>query len=191
MSVTGDDRCAFVSQEYGSGQTGRRGTIEVFKLEELSANGNVSGVYIGCLTLDMAVVGTAFSIDGRFLYATSEQVSQSNLRGTVSVIDVRKLKSDPSNALVSKVSAGCGLGRVIVSRDGRIVWVTARQSNALLEFDTWKLASNQSSLALLASVQVGTSPVGLIFAGAGQSNHHGTPTASCTSMPPRECLLLT
>ena len=169
VSITGDDRYAFVSQEYGSGQTGQRGTIEVFKLDELSANGTVSAVYIGYLPLDHLVVGTAFSIDGRFLYATSEQVSQSNPQGTLSVIDVRKLKSDPSNALVSKVNAGCGPGRVIVSRDGRIVWVTARQSNALLAFDAWKLVSNQSSMALLASVQVGTAPVGLIFAGAQDS----------------------
>lgn len=165
VSVTRDDRYAFISQEYGSRQTGGRGTIEVFKLKESVANGTVSGTYIGYLTLDHAVVGTALSSDGRSLYVTSESALNSTTQGTLSVINVQKLKSDPSNALTSQVTAGCQPVRVIVSRDDRIVWVTARGSNALLAFDASKLVFNQSSAALLASVQVGTSPVGLILAG--------------------------
>ena len=169
VSVTGDDKYAFVSQEDGSRQTGGRGTIEVFKLETSVANGTVSGTYVGYLILDYAVVGTALSSDGQLLYATSEAALNSTMQGTLSVIDVRKLKSDPSNALVSQVTAGCQPVRVIVSRDDRTVWVTARGSNALLAFDASKLVRNQSSTALLASVQVGTSPVGLRFAGAHDS----------------------
>ena len=164
VTVTRDDRYAFVSQEYGSRQTGFRGTIEVFELQRPAANGTVSGTYVGYLILDHSVVGTALSADGRNLYATSEAASLNTTQGTLSVIDVEKLKTDPNNALISKVPAGCGPVRVIVSRDGQIVWVTARESNALLAFDASKLVSDQSA-ALLASVQVGTSPVGLIFAG--------------------------
>lgn len=163
VSVTRDDRYAFISQEYGSRQTGGRGTIEVFKLKESVANGTVSGTYIGYLTLDYAVVGTALSSDSRSLYATSESALNSTIQGTLSVINVQKLKSDPINALISQVTAGCQPVRVIVSRDDRIVWVTARGSNALLAFDASKLVFNQSSAALLASVQVGASPVGLIL----------------------------
>ena len=160
-----DDRYAFVSQEDGSRQTGGRGTIEVFGLERSAANGTVSGTYVGYLILGDLVVGTALSSDGRTLYATSERASFNTTQGTLSVIDVTKLKTDPSKALISKVPAGCGPVRVIVSRDDQTVWVTARESNALLAFDASKLVSNQSA-ALLASVQVGTSPVGLRFTGA-------------------------
>ena len=165
VSTSRDDRYAFVSQEFGSPQTGGRGIIEVFKLERPAANGTVSGTYVGYLILGNSVVGTALSSDGRTLYATNEMASNTTTQGTLSVIDVEKLKIDPSKALISRVTAGCGTVRVIVSRDDQTVWVTARESNALLAFDAPKLISNQSA-ALLASVQVGTSPVGLRFAGA-------------------------
>ena len=165
VSTSKDDRYAFVSQEDGSRQTGGRGTIEVFRLERPAANGTVSGTYIGYLTLGDLVVGTALTSDGRTLYATSETSSFNTTQGTLSVIDVEKLKTDPSKALISTVPAGCGAVRVIVSRDDETVWVTARESNTLLAFDASKLVSDPSA-ALLASVQVGTSPVGLRFAGA-------------------------
>lgn len=168
VTVTRDDKYAFVSQEYGSRQTGERGTIEVFELQRPAANGSVSGTYIGYLILGDSVVGTALSPDGRILYATSELASFNTTQGTLSVIDVEKLKTDPSKALISTVTAGCQPVRVIVSQDNQVVWVTARASNALLAFDASKLISDQGA-ALLASVQVGTSAVGLRFAGANES----------------------
>ena len=167
VTTSGNDKYAFVSQEYGSPQTSGRGTIEVFKLQRPATNGTVSGTYVGYLILGDAVVGTALSPDGRILYATSETASRNTTQGTLSVIDVEKLKTDPSKALISNVTAGCGPVRVLVSRDNQVVWVTARESNALLAFNASKLVSDQSA-ALLASVQVGTSPVGLIFAGANE-----------------------
>ncbi len=167
VTITGDDKYAFVSQEDGSRQTGERGTIEVFELQRPAANGTVSGKYVGYLILGDLVVGTALSSDGCILYAASETASSNTTQGTLSVIDVAKLKTDPSKALISKVTAGCGPVRVLVSRDDQVVWVTARESNALLAFNTSKLISDQSA-ALLASVQVGTSPVGLRFAGANE-----------------------
>ena len=161
-----DDRYAFVSQEDGSPETGGRGTIEVFKLERPITNGTVSGTYIGYLVLVNLVVGTALSSNGRTLYATSEMASANTTQGTLSVIDVEKLKTNPSKALISTVTAGCSPVRVIVSRDDQTVWVTARESNAVLAFSASKLTSTNHSAALLASVQVGTSPVGLSFAGS-------------------------
>ena len=165
VTVSRDDRYAFVSEEYGSRQTSGRGTIEVFELHRPAANGTVSGAYVGYLELGESVVGTALSSDGRILYVTSELASSNATQGTLSVLDVEKLKTEPSTALISQVAAGCGPVRVIVSRDDRVVWVTARESNALLAFDAAKLISD-TSVALLASVQVGTAPVGLRFAGA-------------------------
>ena len=168
VTISEYDKYAFVSQEYGSSQTSGRGTIEVFKLQRPTTNGTVSGTYVGYLVLGDAVVGTALSPDGRILYATSETASSNTTQGTLSVIDVKKLEIDPSKALISNVPAGCGPVRVIVSRNNQVVWVTARESNALLAFDASKLVSNRTT-ALLASVQVGTSPVGLVFSGANES----------------------
>lgn len=163
VTVTQDGQYAFVSQEDGSPQTDGRGNVEVFKLDGPTANGSFSGTPTGYLTLGVAVVGTALSPDGSLLYATSEMSSNTTGEGTISVIDVEKLKTDPSNAVISSVTAGCGAVRVIVSQDGQRVWLTARESNALLAFDAAKLISNPTD-ALLASVQVGTAPVGLTFA---------------------------
>ena len=168
VTTSGHDDYAFVSQEYGSPQTSGGGTIEVFKLQRPATNGAVSGTSVGYLVLGDAVVGTALSPDGRILYATSELASSNTTQGTLSVIDVEKLKTDPSKALISSVAAGCGPVRVIVSRDNQVVWVTARESNALLAFDASMLVSDQNA-ALLASVQVGTSPVGLTFAGVNEN----------------------
>ena len=167
VSVSRDDRYVFVSQEYGSRQTAGRGTIEVFKLQKPTVNATVSGMYVGYLPLGSSVVGTALSPDGQILYATSELASSNSSEGTLSVIDVGKLETKPGTALMSTAPAGCGPVRVIVSQDGRVVWVTARESNALLAFSASKLLSEPDA-ALLASVQVGTSPVGLIFAGANE-----------------------
>ena len=168
VTITRDDKYAFVSQEDGSKQTGGRGTIEVFKLHKPTANGTVSGTYVGYLVLGDLVVGTALSYDGRILYATSETKPNGTTQGTLSVIDVEKLKTTPSKALITNVEAGCGPVRVIVSRDDKTVWVTARESNSLLAFNASKLISKPNA-ALLAAVQVGTSPVGLTFAGANES----------------------
>ena len=168
LTITRDDKYAFVSQEDGSSQTGERGTIEVFELLKPTANGTISGRYVGYLVLGDLVVGTALSYDGRILYATSETAPNSTTQGTLSVIDVEKLKTNPSKALITNVDAGCGPVRVIVSRDDKTVWVTARESNSLLAFDASKLIADPNA-ALRAAVQVGTSPVGLRFVGSNES----------------------
>jgi DNA-binding beta-propeller fold protein YncE len=122
---------------------------------------------VGYIELEYLVVGTALSPDGKRLYATSETVNRIATRGTLSVLDVATLETNPSAALIARVGAGCGPVRVAVSHDGKHVWVTARESNMLLAFDAAKLESNSSG-ALVASVQVGTSPVGLVFVNSGR-----------------------
>jgi DNA-binding beta-propeller fold protein YncE len=167
ITITQDNEYAFVSQEYGNNQTGYRGDIEVFQLHKPTANGSVAGIYIGELTLGVAVVGTALSPDGCYLYATSEVAAIINgtQQGALTVIDVETLKTNPnsSQAILSSAVAGCAPVRVIVSSDGKVVWVTARQSNKLLAFNASKLLSDPND-ALLAAVEVGTWPVGLTFA---------------------------
>ena len=163
VTLSLNDKYAFVSQEYGSDLGVTSGNIDVFKLHKPAANGSVSGTAIGYLNLGFAVVGTALSPNGKRLYALSERISLNTTQGSISVVNVQTLKTDPSAALVSNATAGCGPVRTIVSSNGKTVWVTARESNHLLAFDAAKLVSDPNE-ALLASVQVGTSPVGLTFA---------------------------
>jgi DNA-binding beta-propeller fold protein YncE len=64
------------------------------------------------------------------------------------------------------VGAGCGPVRVITSASGRVVWVTARASDALLGFSS-ALLRRSPSHALIARVRVGEAPVGLALVDQG------------------------
>ena len=64
---------------------------------------------------------------------------------------------------MTAVTAGCSPVRVIVSAAGGVVWVTARESDALLGFSAARLRSVPAR-ALIARVAVGVAPVGLALA---------------------------
>jgi hypothetical protein len=70
------------------------------------------------------------------------------------------ITSDPANAVVGVVPAGCNPVRLITSPRGEVAYVTARTDNALLAFDTSKLLTDSAN-ALIARVPVGDAPVGV------------------------------
>jgi DNA-binding beta-propeller fold protein YncE len=161
VTTSPDSRYAFVSLEYSD-------EIAVFDLAEALATGLRSSGYVGSIPLGHAVVGMAISPNGHWLYATSEvaagvklgPLARDRTDGTLSVIDLGRATSKPSTSVVATVPAGCGTVRVAVSPDGRVVWVTARESDALLAFSASELLSDPKQ-ALLARVRVGEAPVGL------------------------------
>ncbi|MEY9849393.1 DNA-binding beta-propeller fold protein YncE [Streptacidiphilus sp. BW17] len=172
VTVSPDDRYAFVSQEYGDAGTDHRGDIEVFDLRTAVRSRFERNSYIGRLPLGDAVVGSALSPDGQRLYATSEVTPgqkgpADSAQGELSVIDLATLESAPVKALLTSIAAGCQPVRVLSAPDGRTLWVTARGSNALLAFDVGRLTTDPHH-ALLASVQVGTAPVGLALVHGGR-----------------------
>ncbi|KUJ20801.1 putative isomerase YbhE [Mollisia scopiformis] len=164
-TVSHDDEYVFVSIEDGNNVTELLGTIESFHVKRAS-NGSISSTYVGYIALGHEVVGSALSHDGSKLFVTSESAATGG-SGTLSVLDVATLKTNPSQALLVTVDAGCGPVRVRPSPDGKHVWVNARESNMLLAFDTGKLYRNSSD-SLVASVQVGTSPVSFVFVNHGR-----------------------
>ena len=85
-------------------------------------------------------------------------------RWGLSVIDVGQAETNPATALKATVPAGCVPIRVITSDAGKYVWVTARDSNALLAFSAARLLSD-SRHALIAQVGVGQGPVGITIIG--------------------------
>jgi DNA-binding beta-propeller fold protein YncE len=164
MSPTGE--FAFVSLE-GSGE------IAVFSLQRAVASGFRTSGFVGDVPVGIAPVGLAVSPDGRWLYATSELRS---LRpgtggiggtGTLSVISLRAAETGPAHAVVATVDAGCNPVRVITSADGRVVWVTARESDTLLGFSAARLRADPAH-SLVARVQVGEAPVGLCMVDGGR-----------------------
>lgn len=153
-----DGRYAFVSLEYGNPS----GAVSVYDLRDDAAPRFGSGDYVGSIPLGQAVVGSALSPDGRYLYVTSELADQRHpaADGTLSVIDVSRAEHGSKHAVLASVPAGHQPVRVAVSPSGSTVWVAARADNRVLAFAADRLLSNPSK-ALQAQVEVGTAPVGL------------------------------
>lgn len=161
-AFTPDQHFLFVSDE-------RAQALTVYDFAGILAGRGVKPV--GEVRTGDAPVGLAFSPDGKRLYSTSEVASPSggcsenggrtHGEGALMVIDVAHAATDPSGAVMSRVSAGCSPVRVALSPDGTTVYVTARGQNALLVFDAAKLLDDREH-ALIAKIAVGVSPVGVV-----------------------------
>ena len=157
-----DNQFAFVTVK-------SRDILAVFDLgKALANNAFQSAAFVGSVRLGSNPVGVALSPDGKWLYVTS--YSTSDLIGTgeglLSVLDATKAETSPSSSVVAQSSAGCGPARVITSDDGKVVWVTARNSNALLGFSAPLLRSDPHH-SLIAKVSVGQTPIGLTLVNGG------------------------
>jgi DNA-binding beta-propeller fold protein YncE len=163
-AFTPDQHLLFVSDE-------RAQALTVYDFAGIFAGRGVKPV--GEIRTGDAPVGLALSPDGKRLYSTSEVASPSggcsenggrnHGEGVLLVIDVARAATDPSAAVLSRVSAGCSPVRVALSPDGGTVYVTARGQNALLAFDAAKLLDDRDH-AQIAKIAVGSSPVGVAVA---------------------------
>ena len=163
VAVSPDDRFAFVTLELSD-------SLAVFDLRKALASGFGPAGFVGTVPLGTAPVGLAVSPDGRWIYATSESgrgAAAAQAAGTVTVIGLRQAETRPADAVAGTVPAGCSPVRVVTSADGKVVWVTARGSDAVLGFSAAALRTDPRH-ALLAQVQVGEAPVGLALSGDGQ-----------------------
>jgi DNA-binding beta-propeller fold protein YncE len=140
------------------------GDVAVFDLAQAIAGGFGPAGYRGLIRLGARSEpqGMAQSPDRRWLYVTGESPD-----GRLYVVDMTQAETDPERAVASSAAAGCGTARVIVSADGSDVWVTDRDSNALVAFSAARLISDPAQ-ALVARVGVGQSPLGLSFVNGGK-----------------------
>jgi DNA-binding beta-propeller fold protein YncE len=160
VAVSSNDEYVFVSDE-------TTGAVSVFDLARALSDGfDAPGVAIGMVPLAPGAVGVALSPNGALLYATT--FGAYGPHGRLWVINAARAErgAGPS-AVLAKVSAGCQPVRVEVAPGGRVVWVTALQSDALLGYDAASLLSRPSS-ALRTVVPVGSEPVGLSLVDNGQ-----------------------
>jgi serine/threonine protein kinase/DNA-binding beta-propeller fold protein YncE len=156
VAISPDGKFAFVTLQ---GTT----SMAVFNLAAALTSGFGPADFVGDVPLGVQPVGIAASPDGKWLYVTSFQHSPGPMPapGTLSVVSMHRAETRPATSVVSVVSAGCSPARVIT--DGRIVWVTARDSDTLLAFSAARLTSDPAG-AILAEVRVGLAPIGLTFA---------------------------
>jgi len=160
VAVTPDGKFAFVTYQ-------NSGHVGVFNLQQALTQGFAPGDLVGLIKVGPQPIGIAMSPDGDHVFVTSKQDNASpTSTGVVQVIDVQKAETSPESSVIQSVDAGCGASRVVTSADGKQVWVTASDSNALLGFDAAKLISGDSH-ALIARVPVGQLPLGLILVRGG------------------------
>ena len=180
VALSPDDRFAFVTLHNSD-------KLAVFNMQEALTRGQTQpGVFVGTVTLGIQPTGLAVSPDGLWLYVVSAAKSHTAAfgpsEGLVSVLSVQKLETNPGSALVGQASAGCGPAGVVVSPDGKMVWVTAQASNELLGFSAAKLRTDPKH-ALTARVRVGQMPTGVILVDGGtkiivaDANLNGVPGA--------------
>jgi len=179
-NVTVDDKFLFVSDE-------RTRTITVIDLQKARASGFNQSAITGKIPVANSPIAMEFSSDGKYLFATSEVAlrdygwplqcepqernpsssAQDWPQGVIHVVDLARAETDPANSVVGKVPAGCGTVRLVLSPKGDIAYVTARNSNAVLAFDTAKLVGDPMH-ALLGWVRVGPAPVGVAVIDGGR-----------------------
>ena len=172
-NVSPNDRYLFVSDEGAQ-------SITVLDLSAARKNGFEGARAIGKIPVGIAPVALTFSKDGKYLYTTSQNMRAlgwpleckperapdpatavpDHPQGAVLVVDVARATSNPSTSVVSTIKAGCNPVRLVLSPAGDRAYVSARNNNALLVFDTRKFVGDAEH-ALVATVPVGTAPVGV------------------------------
>jgi len=141
--------------------------MAVFDLTKSADHGFGQSGLVGMVPLATGPVGVAVSHDGHYLYVASENNQSHPVEGTLSVVSLARAESDPAHAVVGHVTAGCQAARVLVSQDGRVVWVTDRASNALIGFSAAKLLTKPGD-SLILRVNVGQTPIGMTFVNGGK-----------------------
>jgi DNA-binding beta-propeller fold protein YncE len=159
VGISPDDKFVFVTLQESA-------AMAVFNLQTALTHGFGSSAVVGKVSLGQQPVGLSFSPDAKLMYVTSmtKAKTQGASEGTVSVIDTVLAETDPAKAVKASADAGCDPVRTIT--DGTTVWVTSRESNALLGFSASRLLSDPKH-ALEAQVNVGSAPIGETFARSG------------------------
>jgi DNA-binding beta-propeller fold protein YncE len=106
VAVSPDSRFAFVTLEDVPGR------VAVFSLARALTGGFGPGDYVGIIPLPPVPVGMAVSPDGRWLYATSEDLAVPSSAqpgtGALTVIDLGRAETDPARSVVRD-----GAGRLL------------------------------------------------------------------------------
>ena len=191
VNVTADDKTLFISDEAAARITvmdldrirslGRIGR----ELKRVNAPDVALAAIIGRIPAGLAPIALTFSKDQRWLFTTSQiapaawgwpsVLEREGIRpnrgkvpeGAVIVIDIAKARTNAADSVVARVPAGGSPVRLALSPDGRRLFVSARNSNAALAFDTTELITDPKH-AKPAKIPVGSSPVPIVVTADGK-----------------------
>jgi DNA-binding beta-propeller fold protein YncE len=141
--ISPDDRFVFVTLQ-------NSGEMAVFNLKAALNRGFGRSDFNGYVPLAAQPVG--MTTDGTWLYVVS-------LTGKLAVLNLKEAEENPAKSVVATARDGYGSARALYSGNGKVIWVTARQSDALLAFSAAKLRTDPAH-ALIARVKVGETPLG-------------------------------
>jgi DNA-binding beta-propeller fold protein YncE len=164
VTITSDDACLFVSEEFAN-------TVTVIDLAKARASRFAATATVGRIPVGDGTIAVTLSRDEKYLFVTSLSMPRSSgwspdcqpdrkPQGAVFVVNVATARTDPAHSVVATVKAGCEPARLVLSPQGDVAYVSARGDNALLAFDTTKLVQDPSR-ALLGKVPTGSAPIGI------------------------------
>jgi DNA-binding beta-propeller fold protein YncE len=81
-------------------------------------------------------------------------------------MSMARAETSPATSVMAAVLAGCGPVRVVVSASGHVLWVTARESDAVVAISAGRLRSDPRR-ALIGWLRAGAAPVGLALTSDG------------------------
>jgi len=181
-----DGRYIFSANEYGV-IDGQRGNVGI-TATNIDASGHVQHPnLIGHIPLGDVVPSLSLSANGSHLYVATEippanhsvaiagasnpTLSRSDCvqgKGTtpkqggyISVIDTERAIHGDANPVLLRIASGCSPVRIVESRNGSALFVSARGDNVVLEFDPSKLTHDPEHAFRRAIPTGGTAPVGL------------------------------
>ncbi len=185
VAISPDNRLVFDANEFCGGKgCDNQDSVSVIDFHQALLSNQSQSSVIGAIPVDCAPVGLALSSDSRHLYVTNElafptepfydpsacnipdgsgcpiQAHQGPV-GTLDIIDVGSARPDPMNSVVANIRAGCSPTRVILTNKDKVTWVSARDDNNLLAFNTADLLANPSA-ALMSTTPVGIAPDGAL-----------------------------
>jgi DNA-binding beta-propeller fold protein YncE len=181
-----DGKFVFSANEYGIVR-GQRGSVGIIAVDA-DATGRVTHPQpIGQIAAGDVVPSLALSPDGSRLYVAAEFVPaheppliagagnptliknecvqekgtfpRSN--GFITVIDAQRAAESASNAVLSRVAAGCSPVRLVETADSSVLFVSARGDDEILAFAPRLLESDPEHALLRAIPSGGTAPVGM------------------------------
>jgi DNA-binding beta-propeller fold protein YncE len=184
--ASADGRFVFSSNEYGVVQ-GQRGSLGIIAVNP-DAQGRVTHPQlIGQIPVGDVVPSLALSPDGSRIYIATELVpskepppiagagnpiltkndcvqkkgSPPRANGFITVIDEQRAIKGQSNAILSRVAAGCSPVRLIEAADSSVLFASARGDDVILAFAPRQLELDPEHALLRALPSGGSAPVGM------------------------------
>ena len=161
VAVTPDGRFAFVTLQHSN-------QVAVFGLTRALASPAYESFPVGKVNVGPNPIGIA-APRGRYVYVATGLGNNCKIsgQGALVVLDAAKAEENAPGARINEIHTESGLARVITSRDGKDVWVTAGCGNTLQAYSAAQLI-HQHRNAPIAQVDVGRAPLGLVMVDHGR-----------------------